>query len=87
LAQKKNREKNCLPGGKYNREGHPHFWEGTDAARKSRDLQQSQTIRVNPPYQEDDYGVEADECYSFDEIGIHRDNDLEFESICEDDPK
>ena len=31
--------------------------------------------------------MEANECYSSDEIGIHWDNDLEFESICEDDPK
>jgi len=81
LAKKKNWENIRLPGGKHDRKSHSHFGEGTGAKRQDGDLQQSHAMGVNPPNEKDDFHVEANEFYSSDEVGIHREPALEFETF------
>ena len=83
MAQKKNRKDNRFPDSKWDREGYPHFWEGTDAARKSKHLQESQAIPFNTQHQEEYSDMEVLQFHSFDKIGIQGQANLGFESVCE----
>jgi len=83
LAQKKNRKDNRFPDSQCDREGHPYFWEGTDAARKSEPLQEGQAITLNTQHQEEYSNLEDYQFRAFDEIEIHRETDPEFESVCQ----